>query len=63
MKGWNCIPIAAVTTQPPPKVYTTPRRGSMAGLASDFISNNVKSPGASFVLFLGADMIMKFNAK
>ena len=36
--------------------------GTVAGLSTDFISNNVKSPGASFVLFLGADMIMKFNA-
>ncbi|MCH7414113.1 hypothetical protein MM213_11490 [Belliella sp. R4-6] len=36
--------------------------GGVAGISTDFISNNVKSPGASFVLFLGADMIMKFNA-
>lgn len=36
--------------------------GAAAGLSTDFISNKVKSPPASFVLFLGTDMIMKFNA-
>nr|WP_262916665.1 RHS repeat-associated core domain-containing protein [Belliella kenyensis] len=36
--------------------------GAAAGFATDFITNTVKSPGASFVLFLSTDMIMKFNA-
>ncbi|MCH7414110.1 hypothetical protein MM213_11475 [Belliella sp. R4-6] len=35
--------------------------GTAAGLATDFITNTIKSPGASFVLFLSTDMIMKFN--
>ena len=36
--------------------------GAVSGLSTDFIMKNVKSPSASFVLFLGTDMIMKFNA-
>lgn len=35
--------------------------GTVAGISTEFISNNVRSPGASFALFLGVDMIMKFN--
>lgn len=36
--------------------------GAVSGLSTDFIMKNVKSPSASFVLFLGTDMVMKFNA-
>jgi RHS repeat-associated protein len=36
--------------------------GAVSGLSTDFIMRNVKSPSASFVLFLGTDMVMKFNA-
>jgi hypothetical protein len=36
--------------------------GAVSGLSTDLIMRNVKSPSASFVLFLGTDMVMKFNA-